>query len=145
MIPQALVIVKRFDNDENWSMDMALYSIGSSTVYDKSNRRTNYDHCMASSLCVKGIFNMPDIERAWISITGQGFTEIRSKWKPHDWAFDNCTSCVFKGAVKTTDSAHSVRAGCGNLQLKDINKWNNLLISFADQVRSSNKKLPISS
>jgi hypothetical protein len=30
----------------------------------ESNRRTNYDHGMASSLCVKGIFKVPDINRA---------------------------------------------------------------------------------
>ena len=34
MIPQTLEIIRRLDSDENWSMDMASYNIGSSTVYD---------------------------------------------------------------------------------------------------------------
>ena len=30
----------------------------------KSSRRTNYNYCLASRLRVKGIFKVPDIERA---------------------------------------------------------------------------------
>jgi hypothetical protein len=34
MIPQTLEIIRRLDDDENWNVDVASYSIGSSTVYD---------------------------------------------------------------------------------------------------------------
>jgi hypothetical protein len=34
MIPQTLQIIRRLDGGENWCVDMASYSIGSSTAYD---------------------------------------------------------------------------------------------------------------
>jgi hypothetical protein len=36
-------------------------------------------------------------------VLGKWFMEIHSKWKPHDWAFGNGTSCVLNDAVKTPD------------------------------------------
>jgi len=44
MTPQALLIIRRLDNGRNWSVVIALYNTGLSTVYDVKKQMDLYSH-----------------------------------------------------------------------------------------------------